>query len=145
MTKVKPAVALASLIMTALVSPAQAFEAEFSGRFGYSETGGILVFGRTNLPEGLRFTVTMAGDHFRAKQVVAVEDGQILAGPFQIEKSGLPPGTYRLTVNAGVAEGQPAAVREVIGENWDAVTSEYITVDAQGRRRFAREIDFTVD
>jgi hypothetical protein len=36
-------------------------------------------------------------------------------------------------------------VREVIGDNSDAVSSEYITADPEGHRQFTRELDFTVD
>ena len=145
MSGTKLAAILISLSVAVLASRAHAFEAELKGRFGYSETGGVLVFAQTNLPDGLKFTVRVAGDGFSAKQIVVVEDGRFRAGPFQIEKSGLPAGTYHLIIGAGRAEGQPAKVREVIGDNWDAVSSEYITADLEGHRQFTRELDFIVD
>lgn len=145
MTGRKLATILFALSMAVVASRAHAFEAELKGRFGYSETGGVLLFVQTNLPDGLRFTVRVTGDTFRAKQVVAVEEGRFRAGPFQIEKAGLPAGTYHLIISAGSAEGQPAKVRKVIGDNWNAVSSKYITVDPEGGRQFVRELDFTVD
>ncbi|MDA0702022.1 MAG: hypothetical protein O3A96_02115 [Proteobacteria bacterium] len=66
MTRTKLAAILFLLSMAMLASRAQAFEVEFKGRFGYSENGAVLVYGQTNLPDGLKFTVRVVGDRFRA-------------------------------------------------------------------------------
>lgn len=145
MTRWGRAAALAAVLATALALPAHAFEAELSGRFGDSQTGGILVLGQTNLPDGLKLTVTVAGDTYRGKQIVAVEDGRFRAGPYRTSSAGLPPGAYRLVIDAGTAAGQPAEVREKIGANWVSVTSADLVTDEEGRRRLIREVDFTVD
>ena len=135
-----------------MASAAHAFEAELKGRFGFTETGGVLVLGQTNLPDGLRLVVTVTGGNFRGKQIIfrgkqiiAVEEGRFRAGPYQIQETGLPSGAYRLVIDAGTAASQPAAVREAIGENWSAVASPLIVADAEGRRRLVREVDFTID
>lgn len=128
----------------ALCGPAFALDAEVKGRFHFTGQGHLVVLGQTNLPSGLRLNIYVIGDGFRLRTITTVEDGRFEAGPFGYFKKALPSGRYTLRIDAGVAAGQPAEVRAVIGGNWEEIAGPYIVEDEEGTRSLIREVEFEI-
>jgi hypothetical protein len=88
---------------------------------------GSTIQGRTNLPDGTEFIVTLMDPpgcqpHCGAAQAKStVKAGQFHAGPFRID-----PGNYTLEITMDVAGGEPAEVQAVIGAHGENLRGPYV-------------------
>jgi len=80
--------------------------------------GKPVIRGKTNLPDGTKLGVRVAGARGYAAAADAVAaNGAFTAGPFTANHAPLPTGSYEVRIVMPVPNVQPEAVRAVIGEN----------------------------
>ena len=78
-----------------------------------------MVVGRTNLPDGMEFGVTVMrrDNSYIAQSKAVVSAGQFRAGPFSEKGAPLGTGTYQIEVTSPLASLQSPSVRTVIGQD----------------------------
>lgn len=96
-------------------------------------TNGVRIDGRTNLPSGtLLILEAQRGPVFGGPQV-EVQNGHFSATVFPGEGGPVPPGRYEVRVSTPLGDLQPAAVRDQLGSNYEALTGPLLVRDSIGR------------
>lgn len=85
----------------------------------------------TNLPDGTRLMVELAGAGFRGQSRMEVAQGCAVSEAFA-GSTGLVPGRYRATVTMPIAEAQPSAVREVVGQRGELLRGPLVRRSRMG-------------
>lgn len=93
----------------------------------------LLVEGETNLPDEARLQVVtereLSGVRWQSR--VTVAEGRFTAGPFG-PGSGLPDGSYTITVNLTESSVQPQSVRDRIGQQGEFLEGELVRQSQHG-------------
>ncbi|MCH4562609.1 hypothetical protein MKP05_05595 [Halomonas sp. EGI 63088] len=93
----------------------------------------LMVEGESNLPDSARLLIVVEREAsgVRWQSRTSLEEGHFAAGPFG-PGSGLPDGGYRITVNLPVANVQPLAVRQRIGEQGEHLSGPLVSTSRHG-------------
>jgi len=94
---------------------------------------GVRIDGSTNLPTGTLLMLEVQRGPVLGGPQVEVQNGHFSATVFPGEGGPVPPGRYEVRVSTPLGDLQPAAVRDQLGSNYEALTGRWLVRDSIGR------------
>jgi hypothetical protein len=108
--------------------PAKSREAIINIQLERNPSGGVRVFGNTNLPNQMEFMVDLRNRSigYFAQDKVTVANGNFTSAWFSNRGNSLPSGTYEVTITSPLPTFQPEPVQRVIGKKGENLSGKVV-------------------